>query len=44
MEGALAVTQGIKVKELAACIHAHPTFSEAILEAAEAVQGLSIHS
>ncbi|MGB9812733.1 MAG: dihydrolipoyl dehydrogenase [Thermovenabulum sp.] len=44
MEGALAVTQGIKVKELAACIHAHPTLSEAILEAAEAVHGLSIHS
>jgi len=44
MEGALVVTQGIKVKELAACIHAHPTLSEAILEAAEAVHGLSIHS
>lgn len=44
MEGALAVTQEVKVKELAACIHAHPTLSEAILEAAEAVHGLSIHS
>lgn len=43
-EATLAVTQGIKAKELAACIHAHPTLSEAIMEAAEAVHGLSIHS
>lgn len=43
-EGTLAVSQGIKAQELAACIHAHPTLAEAVMEAAEAVHGMSIHS
>lgn len=42
-EGTLAVSQGIKAQELAACIHAHPTLAEAVMEAAEAVHGMSIH-
>ncbi|MGB9860236.1 MAG: dihydrolipoyl dehydrogenase [Moorellaceae bacterium] len=43
-EGTLAVTQGIKARELAECIHAHPTLAEAVMEAAEAVHGRSIHA
>ncbi len=43
-EGALAVNKGITAGELAATIHAHPTLSETVMEAAEAVHGLSIHS
>ncbi|MGI6286658.1 dihydrolipoyl dehydrogenase [Neomoorella humiferrea] len=42
-EGALAVNKGITAGELAATIHAHPTLSEAVMEAAEAVHGMSIH-
>ena len=43
-EGALAVSKGLTANELAATIHAHPTLSEAVMEAAEAVHGMSIHS
>lgn len=43
-EGALAVNKGITATELAATIHAHPTLAEAVMEAAEAVHGKSIHS
>jgi len=43
-EGALAVSRGIKARELAECIHAHPTLAETLMEAAEAVHGMSIHS
>ncbi|QRN86161.1 dihydrolipoyl dehydrogenase [Clostridia bacterium] len=43
-EGVLAVEKGITVEELTKTIHAHPTLSESVMEAAEAVHGMSIHS
>ena len=39
----LAVTQGMSVHELAETIHAHPTFSELIMETAENASGEAIH-
>lgn len=42
-EAVLAVKKSMTVKDLAATIHAHPTLTEAIMEAAENVHGLSIH-
>jgi dihydrolipoamide dehydrogenase len=42
-EGALAITTGTTAKQLGSMIHAHPTFSEAIMEAAEDVHGRAIH-
>ncbi len=42
-EAALAVNKRLTAKDLAATIHPHPTLTEAIMEAAENVQGLSIH-
>jgi dihydrolipoamide dehydrogenase len=42
-EGALAITMGATAKQLGAMIHAHPTFTEGIMEAAEAVHGNAIH-
>jgi dihydrolipoamide dehydrogenase len=35
-EGTLAVRMGMKVADLASTVHAHPTFSEAVWEAARA--------
>jgi dihydrolipoyl dehydrogenase len=43
-EGVLAVSQRLTAKTLGETIHAHPTLSEAVMEAAEGVHGLSIHS
>jgi dihydrolipoamide dehydrogenase len=43
-EIALAVHARLPVDALAAAVHAHPTLAEAVMEAAEAVDGLSIHS
>jgi len=43
-EIALAVECGLTLDRLAGMIHAHPTLSEAVMEAAEAGLGLSIHS
>ncbi len=43
-EGVLAVEKGITVEELTKTIHAHPTLAECVMEAAEAVHGLSVHS
>jgi len=43
-EGVLAVSQRLTAKALGETIHAHPTLSEAVAEAAEGVHGLSIHS
>jgi len=43
-EGALAVQQGVTAKELGSLIHAHPTLSEAVMEAAEDVHGMAIHT
>jgi dihydrolipoamide dehydrogenase len=42
-EGVLAVNKGVTAAELAGTIHAHPTMAEAVMEAAAAVNGLSIH-
>jgi dihydrolipoamide dehydrogenase len=42
-EAALAMQLGAPVKALAEMIHAHPTLSEGLMEAAEDVEGLAIH-
>lgn len=42
-EAALAIELGATVEQITKVIHAHPTLSETILEAAEAVHGLAIH-
>ncbi len=42
-EGALAMQGGLTVKEVADMIHAHPTLSEGLMEAAEDMEGLAIH-
>ena len=43
-ELALAMQKGLTVMDVAHTIHAHPTLSEAIMEAAEDVHGRAIHS
>ena len=43
-EGALAMKGGITVMELADMIHAHPTLSEGLREAAEDLHGIAIHA
>jgi dihydrolipoamide dehydrogenase len=43
-EMALAVEAGLPAELVAGMIHAHPTLPEAVMEACEAVDGLSIHS
>ncbi len=42
-EVAVAMKNGVTIKELADTIHAHPTLSEGIMEAAEDVFGKAIH-
>ncbi len=42
-EGTLAVARGLSIKDLAETIHAHPTYPEAMGEAAEDVHGLAVH-
>ncbi|MCP4162722.1 MAG: dihydrolipoyl dehydrogenase [Deltaproteobacteria bacterium] len=42
-EGTLAVQKGVTVKELAETIHAHPTLSEAMLEASFKALDMSLH-
>lgn len=42
-ELALAIRHGLTVEQVAGTIHAHPTYSEAIKEAAEHYLGLPIH-
>ncbi len=42
-EVALAINKGLTVKDIADTIHAHPTLSEGIMEAAEDVHGAAIH-
>ena len=42
-EGALAIRMGATSKQLGSMIHAHPTLSEAVMEAAEDVHGMAIH-
>jgi dihydrolipoamide dehydrogenase len=38
-----AIVNGLTTKDLAAAIHPHPTYSEAITEAVEDVEGMAIH-
>jgi dihydrolipoamide dehydrogenase len=40
----LAVHAELGIDTLISMIHAHPTLSESVMEAAEAIEGLSIHS
>lgn len=42
-EAAVAMQAGFTVSQLVGTIHAHPTLAEAVMEAAEAVHGMSIH-
>jgi dihydrolipoamide dehydrogenase len=42
-EGALAMQRGLTVTNVADMIHAHPTLSEGLMEAAEDMDGLAIH-
>ena len=42
-EATLAVEMGAQVEDLALTVHAHPTFSEALMEAAEDALGHAIH-
>ena len=42
-EAAMAIKMGASVKQLAETVHAHPTLSEVLVEAAEDVRGKSIH-
>ena len=42
-EGVVAINLEATVESIALSIHAHPTMSEAILEAFEDAQGLAIH-
>ena len=43
-EACVAMQNNLPCSALIAAIHAHPTYSEALLEAFEAVHGMSIHS
>jgi dihydrolipoamide dehydrogenase len=42
-EGALAMQMGATAKQLGDMIHAHPTLSEGVMEAAEDVHKMAIH-
>ncbi|MBI5198655.1 MAG: dihydrolipoyl dehydrogenase [Nitrospirae bacterium] len=42
-EAALAMKMGTTARDIAHTVHAHPTFSEAIMEASEDVHGMAIH-
>ena len=43
-EAVLAIKKGFKASDIASTIHAHPTISEGLMEAAENVDGQAIHS
>ncbi len=43
-EAALAIEMGATVEDLALTVHPHPTFSETLMEAAEASLGKAIHT
>jgi len=43
-EGVVAVEMGATVKDLALCVHPHPTLSETIMEAAEVFYGAATHT
>lgn len=42
-EGALAIEMGAVADDIAWTVHAHPTLTETVMEAAEAIHGHSIH-
>jgi dihydrolipoamide dehydrogenase len=42
-EAVVAIEMGATAKDLAMCIHPHPTLSESVMEAAETLHGLSSH-
>ena len=42
-EGALAIRMGATARQLGDMVHAHPTFAEGIMEAAEDVHSMAIH-
>lgn len=42
-EAAIAIKKGLKTKDIAETIHAHPTLSEGLKEAAEDIHGEAIH-
>jgi dihydrolipoamide dehydrogenase len=42
-ERALAIAADLNAHDLAQAIHAHPTLTEALGEAAEDVEGLAVH-
>ena len=42
-EGALALEAGLRVEDIGGTIHPHPTLPEAIMEAAHALHGKSVH-
>ncbi len=42
-EAAVAMKAGLKTRDIAATIHAHPTLSEGLLEASEDVHGNAVH-
>ncbi|MDP1759701.1 MAG: hypothetical protein Q8K77_07895, partial [Thermodesulfovibrionales bacterium] len=42
-EGAVAMKAGLKVRDIANTIHAHPTLSEGIMEASEDVHNEAVH-
>ncbi len=42
-EAGLALEMGATLEDLSSTIHAHPTLPETLMEAAEAVHGLSVH-
>src|SRR5207237_9330692 len=43
-EGVLAVEMGATARDLAECIHPHPTLSETLMEAAEVFYGQATHT
>lgn len=42
-EAAISIKAGLKTKDIAHTIHAHPTLSEAMMESAESLHGEAIH-
>ncbi|HEY4484908.1 MAG TPA: dihydrolipoyl dehydrogenase, partial [Nitrospiria bacterium] len=42
-EAALAIRLGGRAEDLSGMIHAHPTLSEAVMEASEDLHGVSVH-
>ena len=43
-EGVVAVEMGATAKDLALCVHPHPTLSETLMEAAEVFYGHATHT